>query len=119
MRPKRANLLGRQAVNLGLDPESIRQELARRAIRVAYSTVAGWLNGNRGGPRSMRTLAELCSILELDLDLLRDDKKAAEGDPRARLRARIASLDDKQVELVLSVTEAVIAGRRGVVKDAP
>ena len=55
----------------------------------------------------MRTVAELYDILDLEVATLRDDEKASHGDPRARLRARVTQLDDKQVELLLSLADAM------------
>lgn len=59
----------------------------------------------------MRTMAELCDILEMDVNVLRDDVAAGTGDTRARIKARISQLDDSQVELLLSLADAMIVGR--------
>ncbi len=52
---------------LGLDVKVVHAELNRRGFDVAYSTVAGWFNGNRGTRWKVDELYALLDVLQTDL----------------------------------------------------
>src|SRR5690606_40314547 len=71
---------------LGLTVPQVHQELNRRGIDVAFSTVAGWFNGSRGGrwkveelqARSEEHTSELQSRENLVCRLLLEKKNTTE-----------------------------------------
>lgn len=56
--------------SLGLDVKDVAAELNRRGFPVAYPTVAGWFNGNRGKRWDVDELAALLDILKTDLQTM-------------------------------------------------
>lgn len=56
-----------QLGKLGLDVKGVTAELNRRGFDVAYSTVAGWFNGNRGTRWKVDELYALLDVLQTDL----------------------------------------------------
>ena len=53
---------------LGLSIDGICSQLNRKGIEVAYSTVAGWFNGSRGGRWRPEELDALLQILQTDFE---------------------------------------------------
>jgi hypothetical protein len=54
-------------VVLGVDVKAVHADLNRRGFDVAYSTVAGWFNGNRGMRWKVDELYALLDVLQTDL----------------------------------------------------
>ena len=104
----RHTILAQRAADLSWDPASLSAELKRRGVKYcAYSTVAGWLNGNRGF-KEMRSLEELCDILQLQIDAVRINAKAEPADALAKLHANASRLDAKDVNLLLQISESML-----------
>lgn len=57
---------------LHMDVRDVTAELNRRGVAVAYSTVAGWFNENRGKRWDVTELAALLAVLKTDLRTLLD-----------------------------------------------
>lgn len=108
MTPLARNLTARRE-SLDLSVPDVHEKLNRRGVDVAFSTVAGWFNGNRG-VRKMEHLKALCAVLQTDLDsLTRDEIEVAEGPLDVTLVREIRELEPAQREIVL----AVIRGMKG------
>jgi transcriptional regulator with XRE-family HTH domain len=94
------NLTARREA-LGLSVTQIHAALNERGIDVAFSTVAGWFNGNRG-VRNMDHLKALCAVLETDLNSLTGEEiEVAEGPIEATIAREIRHLPQEQKEAVL------------------
>lgn len=59
--------LNAQRESLGLDVKDVAAEMNRRGFTVAYTTVAGWFNSNRGKRWDVEELEALLDILKTDL----------------------------------------------------
>jgi transcriptional regulator with XRE-family HTH domain len=106
-----SNLTARRE-SLGLDVKQVHQALNRRGVDVAYSTVAGWFNGNRG-VRNMEHLKALCAVLETDLNsLVSGEMEVVEDALRISVVREMDSLTEAQREAVL----ALVRSMRGSVK---
>jgi len=92
---------------LGLSVPQVQQELNRMGFNVAFSTVAGWFNGNRG-VRKMEHLKALCKILKTDLNALtKDDMEAADSPINIAIVREIAGLTPIQQAAVLATIRAM------------
>lgn len=100
------NLTARRET-LGLNVPQVHQELNRRGVPVAFSTVAGWFNGSRG-VRNMEHLKALCEVLQTDLNTLTgDEAEVAEGPIPATIVRELAGLSPTQQEAVLATIRAM------------
>lgn len=92
---------------LGLTVVQVHQALNRRGIDVAFSTVAGWFNGNRG-VKSMEHLKALCAVLQTDMNsLTSDDVEVAEGPMEATIAREVRDLPAVQQEAVLALIRSM------------
>jgi len=92
---------------LGLSVVQVHQELNRRGIPVAFSTVASWFNGNRG-VRKMEHLKALCDVLRTTLDeLARDEIEIAEQPEAIVILRELEKLTPVQREAVLAMVRAM------------
>ena len=77
--------------------------MSKRGFKVAYSTVAGWFNGNRG-VRSMEHLKALCAVLRTDLNALTDDEiEIAQDSGEAAFLRELRKLTPKQREAIVAI----------------
>lgn len=96
------NLTARRE-SLGLTVPQVHAALNARGIDVAFSTVAGWFNGNRG-VRKMEHLKALCVVLQTDLNTLTGDEvEIAEGPVDVTVVRELRELSPAQREAVLAV----------------
>lgn len=51
---------------IGLEVKDVAAEMNRRGFDLAYSTVAGWFNGNRGKRWDLKELEALLDVLKTD-----------------------------------------------------
>lgn len=104
-----ANLTARRE-ELNLSVPDVHAELNRRGFPVAFSTVAGWFNGNRG-VRSMEHLKALCGILQTDLNTLAGDEvEIAEGPLDSTVIRELRGLTPTQREAVLALVRSMKGG---------
>ena len=102
------NLTARREV-LGLNVPEVHAELNRRGFPVAFSTVAGWFNGNRG-VRKMEHLKALCAVLKTDLNKLTGDEvEIVEGPVDATIAREVRGLPAAQKEAVLALVRSMKA----------
>lgn len=95
----------------GLTVEQVQDALARKGIPVAYSTVAGWFNGNRG-VGSMEHLKALAAILETDMNgLTGDEAEVTEGPLETMVIRDLRALSPEQKEAVLGVIRTMKGGK--------
>jgi len=94
-------------VALGLSVVQVHQELNRRGIPVAFSTVAGWFNGSRG-VRNMKHLRALCDVLHTNLNEIANDGVEVMEEPKTIAIVReLESLTELQKEAVLAIVRAM------------
>jgi transcriptional regulator with XRE-family HTH domain len=100
------NLTSRRK-QLGLEVADVHEALSRAGFDLAYSTVAGWLNGNRG-VRKMEHLKALCAVLQTDLNTLAGDEvEVAEGKVESSVVREMRDLDPVQREAVLALVRSM------------
>lgn len=93
--------------SLGLSVPQVHAALNARGVDVAFSTVAGWFNGNRG-VRKMEHLKALCVVLQTDLNtLMGDEVEIAEGPVDVTVVRELRELTPTQRESVLAVIRAM------------
>lgn len=108
MKPLAVNLTARREA-LGLTVPQVHDALSARGYEVAFSTVAGWFNGNRG-VRKMEHLKALCAILQTDLNSLTGDEvEVAEGPMDATIAREVRDLPAAQKEAVLALVRTMKA----------
>jgi transcriptional regulator with XRE-family HTH domain len=102
-----SNLTARRE-SLGLDVKEVHAALNRRGVDVAYSTVAGWFNGNRG-VRNMDHLRALCAVLETDLNALvgGGEMEVVEDALRVSVVREMDALSQTQREAVLALVRSM------------
>lgn len=101
-----ANLNARRR-ELGLTVVEVHKALNRRGTDVAFSTVAGWFNGNRG-VKSMEHLKALCVVLQTDLNALTaDEVEVSEGPLEATIAREIKQLPEAQQQAVLALIRSM------------
>jgi len=100
------NLAARREA-IGLSVPQVHHELNLMGFNVAFSTVAGWFNGNRG-VRKIEHLKALCKILKTDLNALtKDDMEDADSPINICIVREIAGLTPTQKEAVLATIRAM------------
>ena len=98
-----ANLNARRE-HLQMEVKDVAAELNRRGLPLAYSTVAGWFNGNRGGRWKMDELKELCAVLQTDIDtMLAGEAELVEGAIPAAVVRELKSLPAAQQQAILAM----------------
>lgn len=83
--------LNAQRDSLGLDVKDVAAEMNRRGFTVAYPTVAGWFNGNRGKRWDVDELAAL-------LDILRTDIQSMAGNEAVLVEKKVPALAALEME---------------------
>lgn len=87
--------------SLGLEVKDVTAELNRRGFDLAYPTVAGWFNGNRGKRWDVDELNAL-------LDILKTDLKAMAGEGAELIEAPIPALAARQMEALSPAQQQAI-----------
>lgn len=88
---------------LGLEVKDVAAEMTRRGFDLAYSTVAGWFNSNRGKRWDVKELEAL-------LDVLKTDLKSMAGDGAELVEAKIPALTARAMsDLSESQQQAILA----------
>lgn len=101
------NLTARRE-SLGLTVPQVHQELNRRGVPVAFSTVAGWFNGSRGERWKVDELRALLEILQTDLDAVTNGEvEIVEGAVRTTIAREVAQLTPVQQEAVLALIRSI------------
>ena len=99
------NLTARRE-QLGLTVPQVHEELNRRGVPVAFSTVAGWFNGNRG-VRNMENLKALCAVLQTDVNSVTGEMEIVEGPVQTTIAREVAELSQVQQEAVLALIRSM------------
>lgn len=105
-----ANLTARR-IALGLNVPQVHAALNERGIDVAFSTVAGWFNGNRG-VRNMEHLKALCSILQTDINAMTGGEiEVVEDVVGISVAREMQELTPTQQEAVLALIRSMKGGK--------
>lgn len=100
------NLTARRK-QLGLEVEEVAAELNRRGINVAYSTVAGWLNGSRGSRWDVNELQGLLKVLQTDLDSMAGHAELVEAPVPAITAVEMQKLSAEQQQAILAMVKTM------------
>lgn len=102
-----SNNLTAQRESLGLTVPAVHQELNRRGVPVAFSTVAGWFNGNRG-IRNMDHLKALCDVLKTDMDsMTKGEIELSEESLEIQLVREVRHLSPSQQEMIVALARSM------------
>lgn len=101
------NLTSRM-VALGMDIASVTSEMNRRGFSVAYSTVAGWLNGSRGTRWNVEELRGLLACLQTDLDAMAGAAELVEEPVPAMIAHDAKALTPEQQQAVLAMVRSML-----------
>lgn len=102
-----ANLTARRE-SLGLSVPQVHQELNRRGVPVAFSTVAGWFNGSRGERWKVDELRALLEVLQTDLETISDGEvELVEGAVKTTIAREVAHLSPAQQQAVLALIKSM------------
>lgn len=97
------NLTSRRE-SLGLEVKDVAAELNRRGFDLAYTTVAGWFNGNRGERWKVKELRALLDILQTDLEAMAGDEASLiEEALPASIGREARNLSEAQQQAVLAM----------------
>lgn len=103
--------LNAQRESLGLEVKEIAAEMNRRGFTVAYPTVAGWFNGNRGKRWDVEELAALLDILRTDLrSMAGDDAVLVEQKVPALAALEMEHLPEAQQQAILAMIRTMRGG---------
>jgi len=92
---------------LDMDLGQVTAELNRRGINVGYSTVAGWLNGNRGTRWDVKELQGLLDVLQTDLAAMAGQAELVEAPIPAVTAKEMQKLTPAQQESILALVKAM------------
>ena len=97
--------------SLDMTVEDVTRLLNERGVDVAYSTVAGWFNGNRSERWKMDHLKALCDVLQTDLNTMAgDEAHVVEGKVPVSVARELANLSPAQQEAVLALVRSMKGG---------
>ena len=100
--------LNSQRERLGLEVKDIAAELNRRGFPVAYTTVAGWFNGNRGGRWKVDELAAVLAVLKTTLEDMKSGDAVLIEDPVPAVTAtKMRNLTIEQQQSILALVESM------------
>lgn len=100
--------LNTQRDRLGLEVKDVAAELNRRGFPVAYPTVAGWFNGNRGGRWKVDELYAVLGILKTTLEEMKADEAELIEKPIPAMTARkMENLTAEQQQSILALVESM------------
>lgn len=92
---------------LGMELGDLTAELNRRGFDVAYSTVAGWLNGSRGERWKVDELQGLLDALQTDLAAMAGHAELVEAPVPAITAREMQRLTPEQQQAVLAMVKAM------------
>jgi transcriptional regulator with XRE-family HTH domain len=93
---------------MGMEVKDVVAELNRRGLDLAYSTVAGWLNGSRAVRWKVEELKALLDVLGTDLESITDDEvQVVEGAERIAIAREAAELTPMQQQAVLALIRSM------------
>lgn len=105
-----ANLTKRRE-HLGMSVEDVVEELGRRGVLAAYSTVAGWFNGSRGARWKVNELRALLDVLQTDLDAMTEGEvELVEEALPAAIARETRKLTPQQQQAVLAMVKTMGGG---------
>jgi len=97
-----------QRDKLGMTVQDATDELNRRGIAVAYSTVAGWFNGSRGERWKVDELMALMDVLQTSVQAMQGDEVELVEDPVPAATARaMKSLTAEQQQAILAMVTSM------------
>lgn len=92
---------------LGMEVKDVHAQLLLRGITVEYSTVAGWLNGSRGGRWKVDELQGLLEVLQTDLAAMAGHAELVEAPIPATTAREMQKLTPAQQESILALVKAM------------
>lgn len=92
---------------LGMEVQDVHAELRLRGFKVKYSTVAGWLNGSRGGRWKVDELQGLLDVLQTDLDAMAGHAELVEAPVAAVTAREMQKLTPAQQESILALVKTM------------
>lgn len=94
--------------SLGLKVDDVVAELNRRGFDLAYSTVAGWFNGNRGKRWDVDELRALLEVLQTDFNAMSGgEAELVEGSAvKVELARRLHDMPEAQAQALLALLAA-------------
>lgn len=102
------NNLNAQRDRLQLTVAEVAAELNRRGIPVAYQTVVGWFNGNRGARWKVEELKALLDILQTDLQAMSEGEAELVEDPVPAATAKeMKGLTAEQQQAILAMVRSM------------
>jgi hypothetical protein len=93
--------------SLGMEVKHVHAELARRGFSAEYSTVAGWLNGSRGGRWKVDELQGLLEVLQTDLAAMAGHAELVEAPVPALTAREMQKLSPEQQQAVLTMVKTM------------
>jgi hypothetical protein len=100
--------LNAQRDRLQLTVAEVSAELNRRGIPVAYQTVVGWFNGNRGARWKVEELKALLDILQTDLQTMSEGEAELVEDPVPAATAKeMKGLTAEQQQAILAMVRSM------------
>lgn len=103
--------LNAQRERLGLEVKDVAAELTRRGSKIAYSTVAGWFNGNRGKRWDVDELEALLDVLKTDLRTMAGkDAVLIEQKVPALAAMEMGELPEAQQQAILAMIRSMRGG---------
>lgn len=100
--------LNAQRDRLGMKVEDVVAELTRRGFDLAYSTIAGWFNGNRGARWKVDELRALLDVLQTDLETMAGgEAELIEKPVPAAVAREMGLLSDIQQQAILAMVRAM------------
>lgn len=100
--------LNAQRERLGLEVKDIAAELNRRGFTVAYPTVAGWFNGNRGERWKVDELMAVLEVLQTTLGEMKSGEAELVEEPVPAAAARkMRALSPEQQQSILALIESM------------
>ena len=93
--------------HLGMEVKDVHAEMLLRGFTVEYSTVAGWLNGSRGGRWKVDELQGLLDVLQTDLAAMAGHAELVEAPVPAITAREMQKLTPEQQQAVLAMVKAM------------
>lgn len=92
---------------LGMNARDVTAAMNRSGVDVAYSTVAGWLNGSRGGRWDVEELRTLLDVLQTDLSAMAGHAELIEDAVPAMTAREMSQLTEEQQQIILATVRAM------------
>jgi hypothetical protein len=93
--------------DLGMNVQDVTAALNQRGFDVAYSTVAGWLNGSRGERWIVKDLQGVLDVLQTDLAAMAGSAELVEAPVPALTAREMQKLPPEQQQAVLAMVKAM------------